>query len=172
MTLQLEQTQRQSGAIAAWLAAFAAASPDAAIRKARGDFAIVVHDAASTTFAVDRFAIRTLCYRIDGDTIRVAQRADDLADDSTEIDPQAIFDYLYFHAIPSPRTIFKGMLPTAAGPLRAVRARQAHGRRLTGGRSSSMGRRVVRRAARASSAQLLRDGGGTPARRRHDRRAS
>jgi asparagine synthase (glutamine-hydrolysing) len=38
-----------------------------------------------------------------------------LADASTEIDPQAIFDYLYFHVIPSPRTIYKGIyrLPPA-----------------------------------------------------------
>ena len=38
-----------------------------------------------------------------------------MADASTEIDPQAIFDYLYFHVIPSPRTIYKGIyrLPAA-----------------------------------------------------------
>ena len=32
-----------------------------------------------------------------------------LPEASTEIDPQAIFDYFYFHVIPSPRTIFKGI---------------------------------------------------------------
>lgn len=59
--------------------------------------------------AVDRFAIRTLCYRQVSGTLQFAERADELADASTEIDPQAIFDYLYFHAIPSPRTIYKGI---------------------------------------------------------------
>ena len=105
----LEQTRRQSDALAAWRSAFASTTLEAAACKARGDFAVVVRDAVGTKLAVDRFAIRTLCYRIDGDTIRVAERADDLADDTTEIDAQAIFDYLYFHAIPSPRTIFKGV---------------------------------------------------------------
>jgi hypothetical protein len=34
--------------------------------------------------------------------------ADELAEARPGIDPQAIFDYLYFHCIPSPRTIFAG----------------------------------------------------------------
>lgn len=59
--------------------------------------------------SVDRFAIHSLCYRVDKGQLRVAPRADDLADASTQIDPQAIFDYLYFHCIPSPRTIYKGI---------------------------------------------------------------
>jgi len=41
--------------------------------------------------------------------LRFAPRADDLADADTPVDPQAIFDYLYFHVIPSPRTIYKGI---------------------------------------------------------------
>jgi len=48
-----------------------------------------------------------------------AARADQLAAlrPKASIDPQAIFDYLYFHVIPSPRTIFKGVqrLPPAHG---------------------------------------------------------
>ena len=65
--------------------------------------------------AVDRFAIRTLCYRIDNNQLRFAARADELAEAGTEIDPQAIFDYLYFHIIPSPRTIYKGIFRLPAG---------------------------------------------------------
>ena len=65
--------------------------------------------------AVDRFAIRSLCYRQIGDQLLFAERADDLADSSTEVDPQAIFDYLYFHVIPSPRTIFKGIYRVSPG---------------------------------------------------------
>jgi asparagine synthase (glutamine-hydrolysing) len=45
---------------------------------------------------------------VDGQ-LRFAARADDLADASTPVDPQAIFDYLYFHVIPAPRTIYKGI---------------------------------------------------------------
>jgi asparagine synthase (glutamine-hydrolysing) len=62
-----------------------------------------------TLLAVDRFGIQPLCYRIDGDRIHFAQRADALADSSTPIDPQALFDYLYAHTIPSPRTVWQGV---------------------------------------------------------------
>ena len=69
----------------------------------------------ATDHSVDRFAIHSKCYRIDNGQLRFAARADELADASTPIDPQAIFDYLYFHVIPSPRTIYKGIyrLPPA-----------------------------------------------------------
>ena len=59
--------------------------------------------------AVDRFAIRSLCYRVVDDRLRCAARADDLADAGHEIEPQSIFNYLYSHNIPSPATIFKGI---------------------------------------------------------------
>lgn len=75
-----------------------------------GDFAVAFRTAEDAVFmAVDRFAIRSLCYRQVGNTLFFAERADELADASTELDPQAIFDYFYFHCIPSPRTIFKGI---------------------------------------------------------------
>jgi len=82
----------------------------AALKDVSGDFAVAQREPGGRTFmAVDRFAIQSLCYRqVDG-AIRFAARADDLADSETSIDPQAIFDYLYFHVIPSPRTIFKGI---------------------------------------------------------------
>ncbi|MBK9234541.1 MAG: asparagine synthase [Rhodoferax sp.] len=75
-----------------------------------GGFAIGLGEPdGSATLAVDRFAVQTLCYRVENGRLRFAERADALADAGTEIDPQAIFDYLYFHCIPSPRTIFKGI---------------------------------------------------------------
>ncbi len=73
-----------------------------------GDFSIGFSDKNGRGFlAVDRFAIRSLCYRVVNKELRFASRADELADAYTPIDTQAIFDYLYFHVIPSPRTIFK-----------------------------------------------------------------
>jgi asparagine synthase (glutamine-hydrolysing) len=89
----------------------------AAAMRHTGGFALGWHDHArnATGLAVDRFAQRTLCYRVVGDQLRFAERADELADPQTELDPQAIFDYLYFHCIPSPRTIFKGVMRLPAG---------------------------------------------------------
>lgn len=65
--------------------------------------------AANGELRVDRFAIHSLCYRVVDGQLRYAERADALADANSQIDPQAIFDYLYFHIIPSPRTIYKGI---------------------------------------------------------------
>ena len=97
------------GPLAAWCEAVGKDAKTAATG-VTGDFAVALREPSGRTFlAVDRFAIRTLCYRVENGQIRFAARADELADASTEIDPQAIFDYLYFHVIPSPRTIFKGI---------------------------------------------------------------
>jgi asparagine synthase (glutamine-hydrolysing) len=100
---------RQDGIASAWQQAFRAGgvrAPEAV----SGDFAIALREPDGQVFmAVDRFAIRSLCYRQVGNSLEFAERADELADATTELDPQAIFDYLYFHAIPSPRTIFKGI---------------------------------------------------------------
>ena len=74
----------------------------------RGDFAVAVQDdAGRVLLAVDRFATHPLCYRIEGSTLHFGDRADDVAGQSTGLDPQALFDYLYFHVVPAPRTIFK-----------------------------------------------------------------
>ena len=97
------------GNLAAWQAAWAKGAKQAAC-EASGDFAVVLREPAGRTYlAVDRFAIQTLCYRVVNGQLRCAARADELADADTPIDPQAIFDYLYFHVIPSPRTIYQGI---------------------------------------------------------------
>ena len=106
---RLARLASAQGPLAAWHEA-ATTDADKAATNVTGDFAVGLHLPGSRSFlAVDRFAICTLCYRVDSGQLRFAARADDLADTSTEIDPQAIFDYLYFHVIPSPRTIYKGI---------------------------------------------------------------
>jgi asparagine synthase (glutamine-hydrolysing) len=105
----------ESGDLAAWHAALSRDAPSAA-SGVSGDFAIALRDPSGRTFlAVDRFGMHSLCYRIDNGQLRFAARADELADASTPIDPQAVFDYLYFHMIPSPRTIFRGVQRLPAG---------------------------------------------------------
>jgi len=115
--VDLERIARSEGSLAAWERAYDHLGTDMA-KVVSGEFAIGLVRADGETFlAVDRFAIRTLCYRLDGDRLRFAERADELTDEldikasskQAEIDPQAIFNYLYLHAIPSPQTIFKGI---------------------------------------------------------------
>jgi asparagine synthase (glutamine-hydrolysing) len=76
---------------------------------ARGQFAVGVRDASGRALlAVDRFAARTLCYVVRDGALHFAERADQLAP-GADLDLQALFDYLYFHAIPSPRTAWRGV---------------------------------------------------------------
>lgn len=103
------------GPVAAWTLAFARHGT-AAPTRVRGDFAVAVRDDTGRTFlAVDRFAIRTLCYTVEGADLRVAARADQLAARETVLEPQALFDYLYFHVIPAPQTVYRGVARLPAG---------------------------------------------------------
>ncbi len=106
---RLSALARDAGPLAAWQAALEQGAAGAAAGVS-GAFAVGLHDDAGRCFlAVDRFATHSLCYRVDDGRLRFAARADALADGATALDPQAIFDYLYFHAIPSPRTVFQGV---------------------------------------------------------------
>jgi asparagine synthase (glutamine-hydrolysing) len=91
-----------------WLRLLAAHGPQAAAR-VTGEFAVAVREPSGRCFmAVDRFASHSLCYRLQNGELQFSPRADSLGD-GDELDPQALFDYLYFHVIPSPRTVFKGV---------------------------------------------------------------
>jgi asparagine synthase (glutamine-hydrolysing) len=108
---------KNEGAASAWAAAFADRGVDAA-RRVGGTFAAGVTDGNGQSFGVvDRFAVRTLCYRIVEGRLHFAERADTLAalHPVAAVDPQALFDYLYFHVIPSPRTVYRGVFRVPPG---------------------------------------------------------
>jgi asparagine synthase (glutamine-hydrolysing) len=108
----LAELARSAGDTAAWEAAVAQQGMAGAANQVTGAFAVGLADARGRTLlAVDRFAIQSLCYRVIGSRLYFAERADTLAvlAPRAEIDPQAIFDYLYFHVVPSPRTVFQGV---------------------------------------------------------------
>lgn len=101
-----------AGHAAAWLRAYEREG-ERCLRRGKGAFALVFIDlrAIRVTCAVDRFAVSPLCYRLDGARLEFSDRADALPLASApEIDAQAIFDYLYFHVIPAPRTIHRGVM--------------------------------------------------------------
>jgi len=82
------------------------------LNQLRGRFA-VVHinlEQSKATLVTDRFAVFPLCFSVEGSRIAFSDRADCVSlVGQREIDLQAIFNYVYFHVIPAPRTIFRGV---------------------------------------------------------------
>jgi asparagine synthase (glutamine-hydrolysing) len=112
---ELQACAQSQGLEAAWRLAFSRFGMQAA-QHAQGAFAVALQLADGRVFmAVDRFAIHPLCYRVQGDGVRCHSRADALAGTDAQLDPQALFDYLYAHAIASPRTVFQGVCRLPAG---------------------------------------------------------
>lgn len=79
-----------------------------------GDFALAAWDAARSwgLLAIDRIGVHQLVYaHVDG-SLAFASTLDVLAAHpgvNAELSPQAIFDYLYFHVCPGPRTIYRDL---------------------------------------------------------------
>ena len=104
-------------ALTTWQALHATRGPLCA-REVSGEFAVALTlPDGGQYLAVDRFAVHSLCYAVHGGRLHFATRADELARHLglTALDPQAIYDYLFHHCIPSPRTIYVGVhrLPPA-----------------------------------------------------------
>jgi asparagine synthase (glutamine-hydrolysing) len=97
-----------ASAAASWLLLWQQAG-ERAPELVKGEFAVALIDLASRSamLATDRFAISPLCYAFDGKRLRFADRADAVMPAAAQsLDAQAIFDYVYFHVIPGPRTVF------------------------------------------------------------------
>lgn len=85
----------------------------AALESLRGDFSIVLIDADAdeALLAVDRSGIQTLVYQADGRGLIFGSDCDVVRrhpNARSELDPQAIYNYAYFHIVPGPRTIYRG----------------------------------------------------------------
>lgn len=90
------------------------------LAKLEGPFAIALHDAASNKLllAVDRMGIERLTYTTTPGGIGFGSRATalrQLPGCHAEVSAQSIYDYLHFHMVPAPRTVFEGIwkLPPA-----------------------------------------------------------
>ncbi len=114
-TADLQLVQRTASALQAWQQLAAAPTHDW-LASVHGDFAIALPQPdGSVLMAVDRFGTQSLCWTVSEGRLRVAAQATDLAPPGSALDPQALFDYVYFHVIPSPRTVFRDVHCLPAG---------------------------------------------------------
>jgi len=95
------------GIAAAWLELYRECGVEL-FAKAHGAWSVVVVDPAKrrAIAGVDRFAIHPLCFRARDGVLDFASRADEVPGGNAEIELQAIYDYVYHHFIPAPRTIY------------------------------------------------------------------
>ncbi|KON82474.2 asparagine synthase C-terminal domain-containing protein [Azoarcus sp. PA01] len=104
------------GPAVAWLRAFASSGARAPAGVA-GRFAVVMIDPVRSRClaAVDRFGSLPFCYARDGGIFAFSDRADRVPGPARAVGKQAIFDYLFFHHIPAPETVFTDVhrLPAA-----------------------------------------------------------
>jgi asparagine synthase (glutamine-hydrolysing) len=99
-----------------WLDRYRRWDLDAA-KDARGAYAVILIDMRRRRLLamVDVFSIRPLCHTAKDSTISFASTCCDVPGTPPEFDPQSIYDYLYFHVIPAPQTVFANIqrLPPA-----------------------------------------------------------
>ncbi len=104
----------EDGGPAAFLATFREQhwkDPTTFLARIRGPFAIALCEPEShrCLLAIDRLGIMPLAYRKEHQQFLFSSTLDLLRESASgplELDPRAIFDYLYFHMIPAPRTIY------------------------------------------------------------------
>ncbi len=91
-----------------------------ALRTLGGDFALAGWNGVTSRglLAIDRIGVHQLVYAKVGSALAFATTLDALTGFpgvQRRISPQAVFDYLYFHACPGPQTIYQDMFRIPAG---------------------------------------------------------
>ncbi len=73
-------------------------------------FCMLNEDTGVAILAVDRMCTRSLSYQVSGETLIFSTSADAIIQHplaNSEISPQSLFNYIYFHMVPSPDSIYK-----------------------------------------------------------------
>lgn len=97
------------------LAAAWRTSPESVCRQLTGPFALALIDTGrnQALLAVDRMGAHPLCFLSSHSALVFASHADALLQHplghGLAVDPQAVYDYVYFHVIPSPGHIYRGV---------------------------------------------------------------
>ncbi len=90
-------------------------------------FAIVEPQKRSAFLALDRVGAERLCYANAGGHLVFGTSVQSVAAHPAvgrSIDPQAIYDYLYFHAVPAPRSVYQGVRKLLPGQYASFRNNQ------------------------------------------------
>ncbi len=93
-----------------------------------GQYSIAIIDQGEQALylAVDRFATHPLAYAVGSNDIRFASNLDSLnIDNALALSPQSIFNYVYFHIIPGPETIYHDVKRLLAGECLSFKIEQA-----------------------------------------------
>ena len=102
-----------------------ASEREACFRRISGAFALVVvdHSRNSVVLAVDRMGIHSLSFvQVEGGCVFASSNSaiDGHPRVRAEVDPQALYQYFYFHVIPAPSTIFRGFQRLVPGQYAVV----------------------------------------------------
>lgn len=91
-----------------------------ALSRIGGDFALAAWNSAERKglLAVDRMGVQQIVHAEVGATLAFGSTLDMLRafpGAGSRLSPQGLFDYLYFHVVPGPRTVFEGLHRLPAG---------------------------------------------------------
>lgn len=109
----LEQIARETSPAAALLAAYRRHGKDC-LSHLHGPFCLAVIEPASSTalLAIDRMGIHRLCFATCSDTLVFGSTTDSVVAHPAvgrTLDDQGIFNYLFYHMVPAPGTIYAGV---------------------------------------------------------------
>jgi asparagine synthase (glutamine-hydrolysing) len=109
---ELSDLAKHKGIAAALAHAYAKHAAQA-VKLLRGDFALAVLDEErnEALLAVDRMGVRSMTYALTGDALVFGTSADAVnrhLGGRPPLDLQGIYNYVYFHMVPAPGTVYRG----------------------------------------------------------------